>query len=440
MSRIETLTAHQEDQLAAYRERWWQILTSTQNLDLEAARESVSKAYRASGLPQPQIIFCQGPQDFLDYVNRRPLSERLLSWGPPLLQLPIVRDLSIQCQDQLTPAVLIALQEALGTLRLTELTLALYSAVLDPFVAQLPEFIDRSLVEGTQSSRWLEQIADTYWQQQQQFWRQEISRQPGGDWLIQRGEELGRWMQPLGHWWDQEVMQPLRHDPLLQELEASLKQMLGFLSLLGFGVDALGAATNGFAPALIDYCNEVLGCSLSQEPWQALRSLYINCGTVLTFQRVSFIFERPTQLCFDEEGRLHGEGEPALAFNDGYARYCFRGVNLPPRYGPIHPNLWRADWILTEQNAELRRVLIQGIGYSRLCQELDAEILDRWREYSLLRIDHPVDIEPIFLLKMTCPSTGYIHATRVPPDLRSAREAIRWVNWDIDPEDFSVES
>jgi internalin A len=28
----------------------------------------------------------------------------------------------------------------------------------------------------------------------------------------------------------------------------------------------------------------------------------------------------------------------------------------------------------------------------------------------------------------------------VPPNLASARKAIRWVNWDIDPEEFSVQT
>jgi internalin A len=50
------------------------------------------------------------------------------------------------------------------------------------------------------------------------------------------------------------------------------------------------------------------------------------------------------------------------------------------------------------------------------------------------------DREPILLLKMTCPSTGFIHALRVPPNMISAREAIRWVNWDIEPEEFSVQT
>ena len=76
----------------------------------------------------------------------------------------------------------------------------------------------------------------------------------------------------------------------------------------------------------------------------------------------------------------------------------------------------------------------------RIQKELQVTELDYWREYTLLRIDNEVDVEAIYLLKMICPSTGHIHATRVPPTVISAREAISWVNWDTDPEEFSVET
>ncbi len=118
--------------------------------------------------------------------------------------------------------------------------------------------------------------------------------------------------------------------------------------------------------------------------------------------------------------------------------YCF-DVELPRRYW-THFNQWQAEWLLTEPNAEVRRVLIQQIGYERICQELAAQAIDTWREYTLLKIDANVDVEPIHLLKMTCPSTGHLHVLRVPPTLTSAREAIRWVNWDVDPEAFAVET
>ena len=115
------------------------------------------------------------------------------------------------------------------------------------------------------------------------------------------------------------------------------------------------------------------------------------------------------------------------------------GVELPKKYFlPQHE--WLSQWVLEEENAEVRRLLIQVIGYERICQELEATQIDDWREYTLLKIDVNVDDEPIYLLKMTCPSTGHIHVLRVPPEINSAREAIRWVNWGIDPEEFAVQT
>ena len=115
------------------------------------------------------------------------------------------------------------------------------------------------------------------------------------------------------------------------------------------------------------------------------------------------------------------------------------GVDLPRKYW-IPTSEWQAQWLLETNNAELRRLLMQRIGYDRLCQELQATELDTWREYTLLKIDAKVDVEPIHLLKMTCPSTAHIHTLRVPPSLTSAREAIKWANWDVDPAAFASET
>ncbi len=158
------------------------------------------------------------------------------------------------------------------------------------------------------------------------------------------------------------------------------------------------------------------------------------------FKEICIVCDRPLHLRFDNQNRLHAEGEPAIEFIDGYSLYSYHGVTLPEKYGKIHPQQWQANWLLTEENAELRRVLIQGIGYARICEELQAIELDNWQEYTLLKIDNNVDIEPIYLLKMTCSSTSFIHALRVRPNMNSAREAIRWVNWGIDPEEFVVQT
>ncbi|MEG3923500.1 hypothetical protein QUA08_03570 [Microcoleus sp. T3B2] len=185
-----------------------------------------------------------------------------------------------------------------------------------------------------------------------------------------------------------------------------------------------------------------LGVNISQKAQEihhCQKQLFEHCGWIFPFEKICAVCDRPRHLRFDSQNRLHAQGEPAIEFADGWNFYYYHGVRLPENYGKLHPNQWQSQWLLAEENAELRRVLIQGIGYDRICQELQAKQIDSWQEYALLQIDN-ADVEPICLLKMTCPSTGFIHALRVPPNLTSAREAIRWVNWDIDPEEFSVQT
>lgn len=206
------------------------------------------------------------------------------------------------------------------------------------------------------------------------------------------------------------------------------------------------AITSGVLMQLIsslEYITTELGSTLSPEATQGfdcLNQLLETCGWIIPFEDVCVVCDRPDQLLLDQDQRLHGEGEAAIVYRDGFKLYAYHGVILPEKYGDIHPHQWQSAWLLEETNAELRRILIQGIGYGRICQELQAIELDSWREYTLLKIDADADIEPIYLLKMICPSTAAIHALRVPPNLLTARAAIRWANWDIDPESFSHET
>ncbi|KAM3115235.1 DUF6745 domain-containing protein [Phormidesmis sp. 146-33] len=190
----------------------------------------------------------------------------------------------------------------------------------------------------------------------------------------------------------------------------------------------------------LDFCVSVLNCEIDQAKWSAFQSVKQECGWVIFADNACLVCDRPIRLLLDNQDRLHAEGEPALEYADGFRLYAHHGITLPETYGKLHPNQWRAEWLLSERNAELRRVLIEGVGYERIYQELGAIELDSWREYSLLKIDSNIDVEPIFLLKMTCPSTQFIHILRVPPNMNSAKEAIRWVNWDVNSEDFSTET
>ena len=83
--------------------------------------------------------------------------------------------------------------------------------------------------------------------------------------------------------------------------------------------------------------------------------------------------------------------------------------------GTIPTSEWKSEWFLSERNAELRRVLVQGVGYNRICEELGAVELDSWKEYSLLKINNYIEVDEW--------------------ELQDANEPIR-----IDSEEFEIQS
>lgn len=191
-----------------------------------------------------------------------------------------------------------------------------------------------------------------------------------------------------------------------------------------------------------EYCWRILDVDIPQI--EGLTKVMQTCGWYIPCDSAIFMSDLPTELHTAVNDNdihvLHKEGGPSIRYSDGFCAYNYMGVNLPEKYGKLHPSEWETQWVMTEENAELRRVLIQGITYERIVEELDAEELDSWREYSLLKMKNSPDEEDMLLVKMTCPSTGMIHVHRVPPDTKTAREGITWNNWGTDPEDFSVEA
>jgi leucine-rich repeat protein SHOC2 len=125
----------------------------------------------------------------------------------------------------------------------------------------------------------------------------------------------------------------------------------------------------------------------------------------------------------------------------------FLGRSFSRRYWTKFSD-WKPEWLLDEENSEIRRLLIEQVGYEKICEELNTVTIDSWREYTLLKIDgvekysdmvgHKQREEPMVLLKMTCPSTRHLHILRVPPSTTSAEAAITWVNHGIHPDRIAV--
>jgi hypothetical protein len=182
------------------------------------------------------------------------------------------------------------------------------------------------------------------------------------------------------------------------------------------------------------------GYTANHQDYQLIQDIANNCGWIIPFERVCILCDKPILLQFDEQEQLHGDGAPAIQWADGESYYYHHGTEIFEYYGKIPTSEWKPEWTITERNSEMRRLITNVIGYQRMCDSLPTIELDRWQEYILVQIDHkqfmpshdlylpPVNFEPIVLLKRIGSATGQVDVARVPSDIKSASEAVNWIN------------
>ena len=107
----------------------------------------------------------------------------------------------------------------------------------------------------------------------------------------------------------------------------------------------------------------------------------------------------------------------------------WRGVPISDR-ALVNPDSITGQEILNTDNVELRRVLIERLGYEKFLQQVGGIIRDRDQdaggERQLIAVPFEDD-EPLMVLKVICPSTRQLHLLRVPPDMETCHQATAWV-------------
>ncbi|MFD4374275.1 DUF6745 domain-containing protein [Streptomyces sp. NPDC058486] len=147
------------------------------------------------------------------------------------------------------------------------------------------------------------------------------------------------------------------------------------------------------------------------------------------YEKAVVVCERPVELHRDEAGRLDRGDGPALAHRDGFALHAWRGMPVTPDFlaglGDLTP-----ERIREEENAELRRVMLEFYGYERYLEASGAIPEGRDEAGVLWRIalDDDEDVVMVEVVNST-PEPDGSHRTywlRVPPRTRTAREGVAW--------------
>ena len=185
---------------------------------------------------------------------------------------------------------------------------------------------------------------------------------------------------------------------------------------------------------------EALG-RLDDGPLAGLAEVARSTGWWWPYERLVILSERPCELHRDEPGRLHRGDGPALAYPDGLALHAWRGMPIPPDFIESLTDLTH-DRISSEQNAELRRVMLEVFGYDRYLAETGARPLHQDETGVLWSIDLPDD-EPVVMVEVVNSTpepdgTRRTYYLRVPPDTRTARAGVAWT-FGVDEADYHPE-
>ncbi|MEU4097702.1 DUF6745 domain-containing protein [Streptomyces sp. NPDC026673] len=166
-----------------------------------------------------------------------------------------------------------------------------------------------------------------------------------------------------------------------------------------------------------------------------------NAGWWWPYERTAVVAERPRELHRDEAGRLDRGDGPALAYPDGFALHAWRGMPVPAEFLDGLAGLTPRR-IREEENAELRRVMLEHYGYERYLEESGAEPVQRDAAGVLWRIELEGD-EPLVMVEVvnSTPEPDGTHRTywlRVPPRTRTAREGVAWT-FGLEEADYAPE-
>jgi hypothetical protein len=182
-----------------------------------------------------------------------------------------------------------------------------------------------------------------------------------------------------------------------------------------------------------------LGVKIEKEfekPMAALREFSKTCYDTVLLDSCAIVIARPA-MEFDEQGNLHCEDGPALAWMSGEKDYVWHGIWVPERL-IMSPRTYSKAEYLAITNTEERRALSEHAGWSWVAELLGAKTVDSWTDpethlgYILMEVDggqrllqkqsprlkdgsQPTYVEPVHEELKTAQAARKWQATRLTP-------------------------
>ena len=163
--------------------------------------------------------------------------------------------------------------------------------------------------------------------------------------------------------------------------------------------------------------------------FQPYLDLAKSCNCAFLGEDCALISANPEFIKLDDQNRLHSDTGPAIRYPDGFSVFAIHGVRVPGKV-VVSPESITIAEIESEQNVEVRRVLINLYGTDRYLMDSGAQEIHRDDFGVLYRKDFPED-QSLVMVKVanfTPEPDGSFrdYFLRVPPEMERARQAVAW--------------
>ena len=137
------------------------------------------------------------------------------------------------------------------------------------------------------------------------------------------------------------------HDQFWLPLENRLKKQFGKKKpKISFDLTQLSYA------GYFEFAQQI-GVNFSKKEYEIYQQFFENISFYLAFENLAIIIERPTEINWNQVGKLQAEGKAAIKFRDGYSVYAYDGILLPSKYGRLPLNKWASNWLTNNEDSEL---------------------------------------------------------------------------------------
>lgn len=189
-----------------------------------------------------------------------------------------------------------------------------------------------------------------------------------------------------------------------------------WISLFQFGRNELGIEYDykDFDPTILDVWKRLIG----------------KCGYFFPLSKYCVVCNRPKEVHFDENNELHNEDGPSVSFRRGNENdvYSFRGVTVPKKI-ITNPEELTVDDFQNEENAEVKRILIERMGVEKYLEDTGSKLIDADTTYTdqIGGVGVPralmEDNEGRKFLVASDGGTGRVYYMQVPNDCKTCGEA-----------------